>query len=104
MMMKANQTYLNRSGNAKNASNAEKGSVIDQPTDSRTSDLPTDIAGYGVALTRLKKKSLLSIKLRQLTCIVLQLNRKIKSRDQFYEDELEKRPGWEKTIHDAEVD
>ena len=55
MMMKANQTYLNRSGNAKNASNAEKGSVIDQPTDSRTSDLPTDIAGYGVAGMRLRR-------------------------------------------------
>jgi len=30
--------------------------------------------------------------------------RKVKSHDQFYEDELRKRPDWEKIIHDAEVD
>lgn len=30
--------------------------------------------------------------------------RKIKSMDQFFEDELRKRPDWEKLIHDAEVD
>jgi len=30
--------------------------------------------------------------------------RKIKSMDDFYEDELKKRPDWEKIIHDAEVD